>query len=272
MTTLHKAALCMFFAPMIASADIVVGGDSVNCADDPACINRVHSDIPMAATARPGERITMIGRDAGDLQLDADEFSVAESSPREGFGVVHPLVGPVFIEGAEAGDILAVTIESIKPGPVGWTSASTGGFAGDMVGTESRFIVWRLNEEYAESDALPGVRIPNSSFPGVIMTLPNAGQLAEILDREQRLADAGGAVYSPDPDLAEPSSLCGVEGTKTGVMVKCRARRSRWMRISPSRPVSSKMGGAWLTDPITRGQPRCWTFLHRVSMRRRDSP
>jgi len=216
MTTLHKAALCMFFAPMIASADIVVGGDSVNCADDPACINRVHSDIPMAATARPGERITMIGRDAGDLQLDADEFSVAESSPREGFGVVHPLVGPVFIEGAEAGDILAVTIESIKPGPVGWTSASTGGFAGDMVGTESRFIVWRLNEEYAESDALPGVRIPNSSFPGVIMTLPNAGQLAEILDREQRLADAGGAVYSPDPDLAEPSSLCGVEGTKTG--------------------------------------------------------
>ncbi len=216
MTMLHRAALCIFFVPIIASADIVVGGDSVNCADDPACINRVHSDIPMAATARPGERITMIGRDAGDLQLDPDEFSEAESNPRLGFGVVHPLVGPVFIEGAEAGDILAVTIEGIKPGPVGWTSASTGGFAGDMVGTESRFIVWRLNEEYAESDALPGVRIPNSSFPGVIMTLPNAGQLAEILDREQRLADAGGAVYSPDPDLAEPSSLCGVEGTKTG--------------------------------------------------------
>ena len=112
MTSLRIAALCVFFSSAIASADIVVGGDSVNCAEDPACINRVHPDIPMAARARPGERITMIGRDAGDLQLDPDEFSEAVSSPREGFGVVHPLVGPVFIEGAEAGDILAVTIES----------------------------------------------------------------------------------------------------------------------------------------------------------------
>lgn len=208
--------LIIFLLPTLVNADIVIGGEGTRCSEDSACINRIHSDIPMAARAKPGERITMIGRDAGDLQLDPDEFSVAESSPRDGFGVVHPLVGPIHIEGAEAGDVLAVTIEKIEPGPVGWTSASTGGFAGDMVGTESRFIVWRLNEEYAESDALPGIRIPNASFPGVITTLPNSAQLTEILDREKRLADAGGAIYSPDPDLAEPSSLCGIEGTNAG--------------------------------------------------------
>ena len=212
----HLSFLMIFLLPTLVNADIVVGGEGTRCSEDSACINRIHSDIPMAARAKPGERITMIGRDAGDLQLDPDEFSVAESSPRDGFGVVHPLVGPIHIEGAEAGDVLAVTIEKIKPGPVGWTSASTGGFAGDMVGTESRFIVWRLNEEYAESDALPGIRIPNASFPGVITTLPNSAQLTEILDREKRLADAGGAIYSPDPDLAEPSSLCGIEGTNAG--------------------------------------------------------
>jgi len=216
MTTLRIVALCLFLSPVIASADIVVGSDAARCAEDPACINRIHSDIPMAARAKPGERITMIGRDASDLHLDPDEYSVTVSSPREGFGVVHPLVGPVYIEGAEPGDVLAVTIEEIKPGPVGWTSASAGGFAGDAVGSESRFIVWRLNEEYAESDALPGIRIPNASFPGVMTTLPNAAQLAEILDREQRLADVGGAIYSPDPEFAEPSSLCGAEGTKAG--------------------------------------------------------
>ena len=212
----HLSFLMIFLLPTLVNADIVVGGEGTRCSEDSACINRIHSDIPMAARAKPGERITMIGRDAGDLQLDPDEFSVAESSPRDGFGVVHPLVGPIHIEGAEAGDVLAVTIEKIEPGPVGWTSASTGGFAGDMVGTESRFIVWRLNEEYAESDALPGIRIPNASFPGVITTLPNSAQLTEILDREKRLADAGGAIYSPDPDLAEPSSLCGIEGTNAG--------------------------------------------------------
>lgn len=216
MTSLRIATICFFLVPTIVGADVVIGVEGSRCSEDPACINRIHSDIPMAATARPGERITMIGRDASDLHLDPDEFSEAVSSPREGFGVVHPLVGPVYIEGAEAGDVLAVTIEGIKPGPVGWTSASAGGFAGDAVGSESRFIVWRLNEEYAESDALPGIRIPNASFPGVMATLPSATQLAEILDREQRLAEAGGAIYSPDPDLAEPSSLCGVEGTKSG--------------------------------------------------------
>ncbi len=174
-------------------ADIVIGGEGTRCSEDPACINRFHSEIPMAARAKPGERITMIGRDAGDMHLDPDEYSVAESSPRDGFGVVHPMVGPVYIEGAAPGDVLAVTIENIKPGPVGWTSASEFGFAGDAVGSESRFILWRLNEEYAESDAIPGVRIPNSSFPGVVATMPAADQLVAILDREQRLADAGGA-------------------------------------------------------------------------------
>jgi formamidase len=216
MTSQRIVALCILLLPTIAAADIVIGGEGSSCREDPACINRIHSDIPMAARAREGERITMIGRDAGDLRLDPDEFSQALSNPREGFGVVHPLVGPVFIAGAEAGDVLAVTIEGIKPGPVGWTSASAGGFAGDVIGSEKRFIVWRLNESYAESDALPGVRIPNASFPGVIMTLPNSEQMIQILDREQRLADAGGAIYVPDPELAEPSSLCGLEGSKAG--------------------------------------------------------
>jgi formamidase len=199
-----------------ATADVTVGGSQGSCAEDPGCINRFHSDIPMAATAKPGERILMIGRDASDIHLDPNEYSVADSSPRSGFGVVHPLVGPVHIEGAEIGDVLAVTIEDISPGPVGWTSASASGFAGDYVGSESRFIVWRLNDEFATSDALPGIRIPNGSFPGVVATMPGKRQLQQILDREQQLADAGGAVYGPDTEFAEPSSLCGIEGTKSG--------------------------------------------------------
>lgn len=216
MITFRIAISCVFLMPTISSADITVGGHQLRCSEDPACINRIHPEIPMAARAKPGERITMIGRDARDLNLDPDEFSVAESSPDEGFGIVHPLVGPVYIEGANAGDVLAVTIEEIVPGPVGWTSASAFGFAGDFVGSESRFIVWRLNNEFATSDALPGIRIPNASFPGVMMTLPSAEQQEQILDREQRLEDAGGAVFVPDPEGAEPASLCGEEGTKSG--------------------------------------------------------
>jgi formamidase len=115
----------------------------------------------MVAKADPGERIVFLGRDAFDLTLDPDKLSVAKSMPRQGFGIVHALTGPVFINGAEAGDVLAVTIEAFEPDDVGWTEAGPFGFAGDQFGTDERFIVWRINDDYAVSDALPGVRIPN---------------------------------------------------------------------------------------------------------------
>ena len=63
-------------------------------------------------------------------------------------------------------------------------------------------------------DALPGVRIPNASFPGVVTTLPGDELLAEVLARETQLLEMGGAVMGPDPDEAEPAMLCGAEGTK----------------------------------------------------------
>ena len=216
MKSLRTLAAATFVVPIAASADVVIGGTGASCAEDPACINRMHPDIPAVATAKPGERIVMKGRDASDIHVDPDEMSQAEASPRSGFGVVHPLVGPVHIDGAVTGDVLAVTIERIDPGPVGWTSASSFGFAGDVVGAENRFVVWRLNDQYAEADAIPGVRIPNASFPGVITTMPGPDLLADVLDREQRLANAGGTVFTPDFDEAEPSSLCGEEGTRAG--------------------------------------------------------
>lgn len=197
-----------------AIAETVVGDTSVSCADDPACLNRLHPDIPMVANVDPGERIVFLGRDAFDLSLDPDEFATADTKPREGVGIVHALTGPVFINGARAGDVVAVTIESLEPARVGWTEASSFGFAGDEFGREERFIVWRINDEYAVSDALPGVRIPNASFPGIVTTLPGPSQLADILEREAQLLDAGGSVMGPDPDEAQPSALCGTDGTK----------------------------------------------------------
>ena len=197
-----------------AAAEVVVGDRSVACAEDPACMNRLHPDIPMVASAEPGEPIVFNGRDAFDLTLDPDKSSSVKSMPRKGVGIVHALTGPVFIEGAKAGDVLAVTIEALEPDDVGWTTAGPFGFAGDQFGTDERFIVWRINEDYAVSDALPGVRIPNASFPGVVTTLPGEALLADALARETQLLESGGAVMGPDPDEAAPASVCGPEGTK----------------------------------------------------------
>lgn len=241
MATIRVLVMTLVLFAQPSDADVEIGGTGISCADDPACINRLHPDIPMAVRVAPGERITLRGRDASDIHLDPDEFSVAEASPREGFGVVHPLVGPVFIEGAIVGDTLAVTIEAIDPGPVGWTSASPFGFAGDAVGSESRFVVWRLNDRYAESEAIPGVKIPNASFPGVIVTLPGPGLLDDVLDREARLAEAGGAVFLPDTELAEPTSLCGEEGSRSG---EC-------LRTIPPRENGGNMDIRYLKEGVT---------------------
>ncbi len=225
----------------VARADVTVGSKVPTCAEDPACINRIHAGIPMAATADPGERITFIGRDAGDLQLDPVRDAKLTSRPVDYFNVVHPLTGPVHINGAEAGDVIAVKIEEIQPGNVGYTSASAFGFAGDAVGAEARFVVWRLNEQFAESDSLPGVRIPNASFPGVVVTLPNERILADVLEREAALAEGGGDVYLPDPASAEPASLCGEEGT----------RSEECLRTIPPREFGGNVDIRYLREGVT---------------------
>lgn len=229
----------VFFAN--AAAEVVVGDLSVSCAEDPACINRLHPDIPMVAKADPNERIIFLGRDAFDLTLDPDKLTSAKNIPREGVGIVHALTGPVFINGAKAGDVLAVTIEALEPADVGWTQAGPFGFAGDEFGTDERFIVWRINNDYAVSDALPGVRIPNASFPGVVTTLPGEALLAEVLARETQLLESGGAVMNPDPDEAEPAALCGVEGTKP----------SECLRTIPPREHGGNMDIRYITTGTT---------------------
>jgi len=239
--TYSAGLLSLLALPLGGAAEVVVGQSGVECADDPACINRLHPDIPMVARANPGERIVFLGRDAFDLTLDPDVLSSAPAMPREGTGIVHALTGPVFINEAKAGDVLAVTIESLEPASVGWTESGPFGFAGDEFGTYERFIVWRINPEYAVSDALPGVRIPNAGFPGVVTTLPGPELLTRVLAREEQLLNAGGAGLPLDSSEATPASLCGPQGTKA----------SECLRTIPPREHGGNMDIRYITTGTT---------------------
>jgi formamidase len=191
---------------------VVVGGAGTDCLSDPGCINRLHPDIPMAARAAPGQTILFRTRDARDSLGIAGSQGDAPPEINADFGRIHPVTGPVYIEGARAGDVLKVTLKAIDPGRWAWTSGGGGGFIPDRVGG-GRQILWRLNREYAVSDDLPGVRIPNAGFPGVVTTLPGPVQLRAMLAREQALADAGGTVYLPETDHASPAPVCGPDGS-----------------------------------------------------------
>jgi acetamidase/formamidase len=76
--------------------------------------NRWNRDLPPAATVRPGEVIQLLCRDALDIG-DAARTLTPEGSLTVDLGGVHPLTGPVEVEGAEPGDILEVEVLDVSP-------------------------------------------------------------------------------------------------------------------------------------------------------------
>jgi len=191
---------------------IMVGGEGANCLEDPHCVNRLHPEIETPVRARPGQKITFNARNASDFVIDPSDNTPDPRKQGPRAATVHPLTGPVYIEGAKRGDALAVTIDHIVPGAFGFTQIGPIGFLADIF-TEPISVVWRLNEEYAVSDDLPGVRIPNASFPGVVSVLPGADAHEAMLARERELAQRGGLVFAPEPAYASPATLCGMEGS-----------------------------------------------------------
>ena len=203
----------LMVGPVLAQEVLEIGGQGETCLEDPQCINRIHPEIPMVARAKAGQMLLFRTRDANDFLGTVDsQTHVTPKLAEYDFGRV-PMTGPVYIEGAKAGDVLAFTIKKIRPGRYAYTR--TGGFAFDLMGPGSKSVLWNLSSEYAVTDGIPGVKIPNRSFPGVVTTMPDHEKLYEMLRREQALLDAGGKVYVPLKDFASPSALCGIAGSKS---------------------------------------------------------
>ena len=196
-------------APQAEQPILELGTEGRHCGEDPHCMNRLHPAIPMAASADPGQTIVLHTRNASDFELDPNS---TYDDPRRPGSPVHPMTGPVFINGAEVGDLLAVTLVDIEPGPYGYTSITGGGWVTDRFENSLR-VVWTLDRTSAVSEGLPGVRIPHNSFPGLVTTLPGPEQAQEMLDRERQLAEAGGSVSLPDPENAYPAEVCGPDGS-----------------------------------------------------------
>ncbi len=165
--------------------------------------NRWHPDIPPVATIEPGQVIGMETRDAIDGQVTPS--TTAADLGRINMTVVHPLTGPVFVKGAEPGDLLEVTIVEIEPQPFGFTVQIPGfGFLRDLF-PEPHIVRWTIANGFATSPDLPGVRIPGAPFMGVIGLAPSHELLVQINRREADLAGRGGMVLLPEAAGAVPA-------------------------------------------------------------------
>jgi formamidase len=190
---------------------VVVAKEGAHCVDDPNCFNRYHPAIPAVARANPGDHIVFETRDALDSDLTLD--STADDVTALDLNLVHPMTGPVFIEGAERGDVLAVTLVDIEPDQYGYTVIVPGfGFLRDLF-PDPYVVNWKLDREAATSDDMPGVRVPMAAFMGSVGVLPGETEVQAWLERETALAEVGGVALPPQPTGALPADVCGPDGS-----------------------------------------------------------
>jgi acetamidase/formamidase len=99
------------------------------------------------------------------------------------FSLIHPLTGPVYVEGAEPGDALVVDIVSIKHKGWGWNAVIPGfGLLGDDF-QEPYVQHYKLGETTCEFR--PDIQIPYEPFCGVMGVGPReVGRFTTIPPRE----------------------------------------------------------------------------------------
>ncbi len=138
-----------------------------------------HSFVPVARVA-PGESLEFEVTDASGGQLC--ETSAVGDVARLDFAKVNPVAGPVFIDGAEPGDVLKVTLLSFVPSGWGWTANIPGfGLLADEF-TEPALRLWRYDRQ-ALAPALFGRwgKVPLKPFTGTIGVAPAEPGLHSIV-------------------------------------------------------------------------------------------
>ena len=165
--------------------------------------NRWHPRIAPMVCVQSGDEAEIHTRDSFDCQIC--RTMKGPDLARANLGRAHPLTGPVFVEGAEPGDLLAVDILDVVSHDEGFTVIVPGfGFLRDQF-TTPHLVHWSMADGYATSPELPGVRIPGAPFFGVMGLAPSQELLERINARERALHARGGAVFLPDTDNAVPS-------------------------------------------------------------------
>ena len=125
------------------------------------------NSLAPAERVAPGSTILFHCHDSSAGQLGPSSI-VADVATLD-FGKINPVSGPIFIEGAEPGDAVKVTIDSFKPSGFGWTANIPGfGLLADDF-KEPALNVWKYQPDTLEP-ALFGKngRVPLKPFAGTI--------------------------------------------------------------------------------------------------------
>jgi Predicted acetamidase/formamidase len=169
--------------------------------------HNVHSawdrEIDPVLSVEPGSVVRFECRDAVDGQIDME--TTAADVMDVSFDPVHPLTGPVAVEGAEPGDVLEVELLDLQHKGWGFTNY----FPGEMeLGLlpeefdEPGIHIWDLQGDTGRF--VDGIEVPLDPFPGVLGVAPAAEGPHDTLpprsvggNLDVKQMTAGSTVYLP---------------------------------------------------------------------------
>ncbi|MFQ5709120.1 MAG: acetamidase/formamidase family protein [bacterium] len=141
--------------------------------------NKFSSSIPPVLKVASGAVIEVDTKEATDGQLTQN--STAADVANLKFDPIHPLTGPVYVEGAEIGDILAVTLLRIEIGDWGWSAIDPGfGLLADEF-TQPYIKTFTLGNQAKWAQFSDKIRIPLKPFAGVMGVAPATDSLLSTI-------------------------------------------------------------------------------------------
>ncbi|VEF49485.1 formamidase [Bacillus freudenreichii] len=180
--------------------------------------NRWHPDIPAAFAVDPGTAFRMDCKEWTDGQIknNDDPEDIREANLER----VHVLSGPVYVNGAEPGDLLVVDILDVGVHQ-GYEWGFNGIFAKENGGSflvdhfpEAQKSIWDFEGIFTTSRHVPGVRFAGIVHPGLIGVAPSMELLQEWNRREEELRATNPDRTPPLANLPTPESA--VLGTLKG--------------------------------------------------------
>src|SRR6056300_1145585 len=149
-----------------------------------ACNHTIHQhhhhfgwdrSIDPVLSVSPGQTIEIQTIDASGGQLGP--ASTLADLGNLSFDKVNPVTGPIFVEGAEPGDAVAITFLDFKPSGWGWTANIPGfGLLSDQF-KDAALHIWTYDKVSMEPALYgPGGKVPLKPFVGTIgLALAEAG-------------------------------------------------------------------------------------------------
>ncbi len=161
--------------------------------------NKFSSAIPPVIKVPSGSVIKADTEEASDGQLHRK--AILDDLKNIDFGPIHPITGPVYVEEAEVGDILAVDLLKIDLHDYGW-QAIVGGF-GFLTNRfpDPKLNIHEIDVENRTSMFNDKIKIPLRPFPGIMGVAPDT---EEMLSTIPPRANGGNM---DDPSLVEGTTV-----------------------------------------------------------------